>query len=340
MCFNKHHYSTVRPLLGGVLVCIVWLSIQLSGCANSVKTVKILPPNVPEAAEHQRVALIGFQGKHSKEVNVAFETMLVKHRLHGRPYFTVVDRTRTRELMREYKKSLSGVIDHSTAAKFGKQIGASGVYFGDVTNYSVSSKRYKANKYYCKKYASDGKKCEQSGTRKVTCTRRTANITLVPRLIDVETSQVVYRAERTGSATSSACPGQKLKSDGQLLKEAIVKSIAQIRADIAPNAMLVRVELMDEPSQLTGADAASFNSGMDFAKAERMDRACQIWRDLNRRTQSADNALLYNVAVCEELEGNYSEALNLFEQVDQRLMQPDDNVSEALTRLRSNLQNQ
>lgn len=325
--------------IGGILFCTVWLTAQLSGCANNVKTVKTLPPNVPAAAEHQRVALIGFKGKHANEVNVAFESMLVNHRFNGQPYFTVVDRKRTKELMREHKISLTGTVDHSTAVRFGKQIGASGVYFGDITNQRVSGSRYKANKRYCKKKNADGK-CEKYGTKQVTCNKRTSTITLAPRLIDVETAQVVYRAERTGAAHSSACPGQNLAPDAQLTQQAIANAVALIRLDIAPNATLVKVALMDEPSNMAGANAAEFNSGMEFAKAKRMDRACQIWRGLNRRVQSSDNALLYNVAICEELDGNLETALDMIEQVDQRLMEPDDNVGKALIRLRSNISNQ
>ena len=94
---------------------------------------------------------------------------------------------------------------------------------------------------------------------------------------------------------------------------------------------------MEEPSSLDETATAEFERGLAFAKEQRMDRACQIWDELNARTRGADNALLYNIAVCEETEGNYEDALNLFERLDQRLMQPDKNVSTALQRLKSTL---
>ena len=325
----------VRPILGSLIASLSLLSI-LAGCGPTVQTISVVPPASREAAELQRVAVLGFQGQNSDRIDAAFETMLVNHRFEDRPYFTVVDRARTRELMREYGRSLRGEIDPTTAVQFGKQIGAQGVYFGNVTNANVATSRFTSKESYCKRTNSSGK-CKDWGTRDVSCREQTATVTLVPRLVDVETGRVVYRAERTGIASFSACAGDSGIPDTALLEEAATGAIAQIRADIAPNEVLTSVQLMEEPSSLDQAATAEFDQGLAFAKEQRMDRACQIWNELNARTQGADNALLYNIAVCEETEGNYEDALNLFEQVDQRLTQPDENVSDALKRLKSTL---
>ena len=326
---------SVRLIVGSLLLSLSLLSI-LPSCSPTVETIALVPPNSREAAELQRVALIGFEGRNSDRIDAAFETMLVKHRFEDAPYFTVVDRARTQELMREYGRSLRGEVEPSSAARFGKQIGAEGVYFGNIATADVASRHYTAKQSYCKRTNSSGK-CKDWGMRDVSCRERIATVTLVPRLVDVETGRVVYRAERTGIASSSACGGESGVPDNALLEEATTRAVAQIRADIAPNEVLSRVQLMEEPSSLDEAAASEFDRGLAFAKEQRMDRACQIWDELNVRTQGADNALLYNIAVCEETEGNYEDALNLFEQVDQRLMQPDKNVSNALQRLKSTL---
>jgi hypothetical protein len=125
--------------------------------------------------------------------------------------------------------------------------------------------------------------------------------------------------------------------DGDLMDSAINKVMTEIKADVAPTTILSNVELMESPSSLAKMDADQFSKGLEFAKAQRMDRACQIWSDLNKRTQGVDNALLFNVAVCQEADGDYESALRLFEQVDQRLDQPDEAVSDALRRVKSTL---
>lgn len=318
-----------------ILVSLSIMSL-LIGCGPAVHTVAMVPPKSREAANLQRVAVLGFQGPNAERIDAAFETMLVNHRFVERPYFTVVDRARTQELMREYGRSLRGEIDPSTAVRFGKQIGAEGVYFGNVAVAGVDSRRYTGMEPYCTRHNSSGK-CKDWGMREVSCVERTATVTLVPRLVNVETGRVVYRAERTGSASTSGCGGNTGLPDTTLMEDATTQAVAQIRADIAPNEVLTRVNLMEEPSALDEIATAEFERGLAFAKEQRMDRACSIWDGLNTRARGADNALLYNIAVCEETKGNYEQALSLFEQVDQRLLKPDDNVSEALQRLKSTL---
>jgi curli biogenesis system outer membrane secretion channel CsgG len=317
-----------------LLFLLTWSSV---GCTPTVETVAKVQPNSPEAAALRRVAVIGFVGRNSDRINAAFETMLVNHRLDGEPYFIVVDRARTQELMREYGRSLRGEIEPSTAARFGKQTGAEGVYFGDIATAGVSNEAFTAEQSYCVQYNSSGRKCKQYSRRSVSCRKRTATVTIVPRLVNVETAQVAYRAERTGTANVSTCGSDDGQPDDALMEDAIAQAIAQIRADIAPTTKVTRVQLMEEPSKMNDTDGKEFSRGLAFAKENRMDRACEIWSDLNQRTHESDNALLYNLAVCEETEGNYEDALNFYEQVDKRLAHPDGRVSGALLRVKSTL---
>lgn len=318
-------------------IAFIWLTATISACAPTVQTTAKVRPNFAEAADIRRVAVIGFRGQHSDRINPAFETMLVNHRFDDKPYFTVVDRTRTDDLMREYGRALRGEIEPRTAARFGKQIGVQGVYYGDIAKVNITSRNYTAEQSYCSQYSSSGNKCRKFSKRSVSCSERVANVTLVPRLINVETGQIIYRAERTGTSRASRCNGESGKSDDELLDEAITIAVGQIRADIAPNVVLTSVRLMEAPSTLDPIATEEFSRGLAFAKAQRMDRACSIWNDLNKKTQGSDNALLYNVAVCEEIQGNHKSALGLLEQVDSRLDRPDRNVSDALQRIKSTL---
>ena len=233
---------------------------------------------------------------------------------------------------------MRGEIDPATAARFGKQIGAQGVYFGDVTRAEINQKTSRGTERYCARYNSSGRKCRQQATRSVTCYDRTASVTLVPRLVDVESSQVVYRGLHTGEAKSSSCGSDSGRPDNELMADAILAAVNAVLVDVAPRDQAVRVKLMNEPSALTDAYAAEFSRGMAFANEQRMDRACQIWGDLNLRSSRIDNALLFNIAVCHEISGNHGEALGLLEQVDYHLDLPDQSVNEALARLRATLQ--
>jgi curli biogenesis system outer membrane secretion channel CsgG len=313
------------------------MAFALQACGPRVQTVAKVKPNVEEASELQRVAVMDFRGPQADTVKAALETMLVSHQYNGRPYFTVVDRQQTQTVMKEHARSLSGEIDPKTAARFGKQLGVQGVYFGDVMTAEVTPRQYTAEQQYCVRTNSSGRKCQRWATRTVQCTERTATVTLMPRLVDVETGRVVYRGEHSASSSDSSCGDQSLKPDYALMEQSLREAVEQVRADVAPREIRTWVSLMSEPSSLAEADAAEFARGLAFANAQRMDRACQIWRDLNSRVQGTDNALLYNVAMCTEVEGDPASALRILEEVDRRLDRPDANVNSALVRLRSTL---
>ena len=314
-------------------------TIALVGCASGVKTTQVIPPKVPEAAEIRRVAVMGFRGNNAKEVETAFEAALVSHRLDGQPYFTVADREKQKEVAREHLKTLQGDVDSSTAVSFGKQIGVKGIYFGDVKKPQITNSRFNMKQSYCKRYNPDGK-CKEQGWKSVSCRKTNVSITIIPRLINVETGQVAYRATKIGRSESSACGGESVLSRATLVDKAITDSLIQIIRDIAPIEVLVTVALMEEPSVLEGKKKVEFVRGLTFSEAGRMDRGCQIWRDLNMKVRNTDPALLYNVAICEELNGEYKSALYLMEQVARQLQQPDKRVNNALMRLRTSAEAQ
>lgn len=57
----------------------------------------------------------------------------------------------------------------------------------------------------------------------------------MPRLVNVETGQVVYSQEHTGTATSSYCSGDAVASNDTLLAQARDRAILEIIRDIAPH---------------------------------------------------------------------------------------------------------
>ena len=280
---------------------------------------------------------MGFRGPDANRVDAAFEAMMVSHRSGGEPYFTVVDRHETQAVMGEQARSLRGEVDPRTAAKFGKQMGAEGVYFGDVLVSDVTSRRYTSEQSYCMRYSSSGRKCRDWGKRNVSCQERTATVTLAPRLVSVDTGQVVYRSQQSGQASSSGCGESPSVPDVALVEQAMGQTMGRILAEIAPTETVTQVRLMDQPSALDPPSTKEFARGMMFANEDRMDRACQIWGDLNDAVTGADNALLFNVAVCRETRGDYAGALRAIEEVDRRLSQPDPNVTAALRRLQQSL---
>ena len=72
--------------------------------------------------------------------------------------------------------------------------------------------------------------------------------------------------------------------------------------------------------------------GLEFAAANRMDRACEIWQEARQEGPTLAE-VLYNLGVCAEISGHQSEALALYRQADRLLDRPDDRISAALLRV-------
>lgn len=121
---------SVRMLRSAAVVAVLALSV--AGAAAAAEGGAVKKP---------RLAVLSFDSSHissshawlaSSVVNGMFETQLVKT---GK--FTVVERKRLEEVMKEQGLGLSGALDPMTAAKVGKILGVEMVLVGDITQLAV-----------------------------------------------------------------------------------------------------------------------------------------------------------------------------------------------------------
>jgi curli biogenesis system outer membrane secretion channel CsgG len=224
----------ILSLSTGVLsIALGAIVIAVASCTTIGETGDTLPANFPDAAKLRRVAVLEFSGKGSDETSSALESALVVHQVDNVPYFSVMDRARTKDLYAEVARGLRGEIAPGTAARFGKQVGVQGVFFGRVNSQQVDNRNYIGQQYTCIRRSSSG--CDKSGHINANCTEVSATVALMPRLVDVETGQVVYAQERTGTATSSYCSGDAIASSDTLLAQARERAVSEIIRDVAPH---------------------------------------------------------------------------------------------------------
>lgn len=293
---------------------------------------QVAPRALPDDLGVRRIAVMDFQGPDGLQVSRELEADLVNHRFNGKRYFTVVDRDRTRQLMAEYARGLRGEINPETAARFGRQIGVQAILFGIVTADGIATSYHRGVATRCVAQDKIGI-CTKFATVSTTCVSRQARFAVTTRLVNTETAQVVYSKEHVGSAQSDSCNG-KAPLDVELLASARTQALNQVVPDMAPSNVVLTVALKTDAATLSGAEKTRFLSAVAFARAGRMDRACQIWRSINHSGNPKDVAVLYDLAVCAETSGKLSEALELFQNADQLLARPDSNIDAALTRVR------
>jgi len=181
-----------------------------------------------------------------------------------------------------------GLIDKNTAAKVGKLVGARGIYTGIVTLSDTTDSSYRGELTMCAytvtKYNKKGKAYEECGKWETyytdPCTKRVATFTFTAKLIDVERGRIVYANNVSGTATSSACSDSTIPLAGKLELMEKAKQFAKemFRRDVAPHYVTFEIKLMDSTDGITSREAErKFEQGIDYAKHNRLDRACELW---------------------------------------------------------------
>lgn len=328
------------------------MAMSMLGCstAPSVQRPVIVPAESSTASSLRRIAVLPFDRRvGGPDITAEVETMLAAVQVNGQPYFTVVERNKIQQLMKELKLPETGAIREDTAARVGQMLGANGVYAGSITRSEVLNQSYQESRSRCvrteQKKDKNGNmvdgKCQKWQDHNVSCRKRTAYFTFLPKLISVESGSIAFSKEATGEASDAACHGEpKDVADGaQLLANARSTAIGQLRVAVAPSVQMVTIRYMDSSDGMTSGMAKEKHaSALAFAREGRSDRACAIWSEVIELDPKAVS-VIHNLGTCEEQRGNLSSALQRYNEADGLTSRPDKTIGESLARVKAMIEN-
>lgn len=333
------------------LVTGIAIAFAASACAPpvAIRTTALMPAKFDEAAKLKEVAVLPFDGRGGQDFAAEIEGLLAGVNVHDKQYFTLVDRTKISKALSELQLAQSGLVNSETAVKVGKMVGAKGLYTGAITTANSNDSYYNETRSRCAsmvtKYNKKGQAfevCERWESYNISCTKRSASFVFTPKLIEVETGRIVYASTATGKAEASACADSQtpLPSHSELLQRAKQSAKAMFRKDIAPHFEMFEIKLIDSTEGISSKEAErKFEQGIDFAKNNRLDRACELWGEA--RTFSPNSlSIVYSLGICAEVTGNLEQALDLYTKADRLLSSPNDEVSSALHRVKLKIEKQ
>lgn len=320
-----------RNLLYGAMFLL--FMVLLTGCAPKISMCKLIPGGVTEAAQMKKIAVAPFDGNFGTEFSVELESSLASIRVNDAPFYEVVNRNALDKILEEQKLTMSGLVDTKSAVNLGKLLGAQGLYVGQITTAKYNDTPYKEDRSECVA-TNDKGKCVSWRSYTVNCTKRTAQLTVVPKLVDVETAKIAYSQTFNETEVAKGCRDTTAPKDGsQMLTELRNAVIRKIRLDVAPHTEIVEVKLLTDTDDITSEAAKEkLNQGMAFAKNNRMSRACEIWEEAKSLAPSSIS-YLHNLAVCAEMNGNLELAQALLSEADKKLVKPNDIISASLGRV-------
>jgi Curli production assembly/transport component CsgG len=110
-------------------------ALLLVACAAPVKVNSPVefPAREPAASRLRHIAVVRFERIGPTDITPQVEVALSSARLRGSPYFTLVERGRLDDALRELRLAESGIVNAATASRVGEMVAAKGIYMGSVT---------------------------------------------------------------------------------------------------------------------------------------------------------------------------------------------------------------
>lgn len=273
---------------------------------------------MPTVSEIRKISVAGFDGQGGGAFATALEAELYAASFDGQRYFTMVSGQRGQAA--------------ADAVRYGRSLGAQGVLLGQTT-LGMNNENYQSTTSQC--VQREGDKCKRWEQVKVACTRRTADLTVVVRMVQISNGQIVYSDTKSASAGDSWCQGQTRDStDEALVASAITRITADVRRDIAPYNDVLKATLKETAAGLPKPQAEQFAMAVKAAKAQNMIEACRLWTEIDQAAPQ-HSWTIYNRGVCAESGGDYAGALERYRQTQLFIGGGDRIVNEAVARVRA-----
>lgn len=310
-------------------------SIIVAGCSGpAIKSTALVPAKFDEAAGIKRIAVLPFQqGRRANaDITADVEASIASIQVEGRPYFQVIERRQLHHVIEEQRLGSSGLIDIDTVVRVGKLIGVDGILMGTITEYDVHKVRFQGKERRCTREDRDGD-CKKWANVSVPCTEYTATFAFVPKLVNVSTGRLAGTDSISRQSSVTACGRISAPNQSDLMRVAKDEALSELNKTIAPHYVTQDIVLITkDESSPPPAVKAQLDSGVAFAKAGRLDRACSLWEEAGA-VHPRGYALPYLRGVCAESRGDLFTARRYYLEADAQTTKPVLEINQALERL-------
>ncbi|MEM9285648.1 MAG: hypothetical protein AAGA39_07155 [Pseudomonadota bacterium] len=340
----------------------------LVGCATTSSVQVTRAPQSPQmkalidSAEGRpvRIAIATFNGRGGSATRGLIEARATAAtNATGRSVFTVVEDFNRVDLERRLgRQASSGLLDRSTVVELGRLTAAEIVLYGDMSAYSIESERLRETRQVCRQRDSEGK-CKAYGDITISCVIRSATVGFTGRVVELSQGRILAASPATGAEKIKQCDGEPPRridgdegfwsalfqnpiatppSDAELLNASTSEAVALFIRQIAPYQENMIVAWRTGGSNLSSDGKARMNGAIEFVQQGQTAEGCGRMFDLAKVERDFD--LIYNVAVCNEIQGNLEQALTIFYGLQSQMVSPDSNVSQRIEELQRRIADQ
>ncbi|MCD6190118.1 MAG: hypothetical protein J7K14_01075 [Sulfurimonas sp.] len=315
-----------------LLFTVTLIMFIMSGCAQKVNVRALEPAEIDRVAATKKVAVANFSND-NVGLSGKIEAKLARFRIDNKSYFTIVSRNDFNKIVEEQKIQNSGLVDQKTVVDIGNLIGAQAIISGNVGK-ATSQNSY----FYVRRSRCADKKCKELIYYKVRCMKKVVGLSAELRMVDIAQGDIIYADTMNRSRTYTHC-----SDDSRALpsREMVAQDLAESIANsfiykLTPHYRNFRVVLLEDPDlDYSDEQEKLLEVSLTYIEQGRFDKAEQFLFQLIDSTDSQSYVAFYNLGVVKEAQGNYLEAKEYYENADNLMIEPVQEINAAVIRINS-----
>jgi curli biogenesis system outer membrane secretion channel CsgG len=304
----------------------------ITGCTQKISIRALEPAEIDRAANTKKVAVTYF--RHDRVgLSSKVEANLARVRIDGQNYFTMISRKDFNKIVKEQKIQNSGLIDLSTAVNVGDLLGADAIISGNVGRTTAQDSRFYETRVRCA-----NKKCDKLEYYDVRCKKRVVGLSAELRMVDVSKGDIIYADTMNPTSVYTHCiDDSRPLPSREIAAQSLAQSIANdFSYKLTPHYRTFEVSLLEDPDlDYNDTQEKLLKVSLEYIKQGRYDKAERFLVDLIDSTAEKSFVPFYNLGVIKEAEGKYDEAKEYYENADNLMIEPVEEINFAVQRINS-----
>jgi len=308
------------------------LIFMVSGCSQKVTIRALEPAEVDRAALTKKVAVSNFNNDRVG-LSGKIEAKLSKFKIDNKSYFTIVSRNDFNKIVQEQHIQNSGLVDSQTVVEIGGLVGAEAIISGNVGRVTSSDSHFYEQRIRCA-----DNKCKTFTYYNVSCQKKIIGLSAELRMVDVAHGDIIYADTMSKSLTYKHCSDDSRVIPSQ---EIVAQNLANLISTdfvnkLTPRYRHFRVALLDDGDlDYSSEQKKLLEVSLTYIEQGRFDKAEQLLINLIDSTRSQSYVAFYNLGVVKEAEGKYLEAKEYYQNADNLMIEPVQEISAAVLRINS-----
>ena len=315
-----------------IYIVITLFTIFMSGCSQNVTVKSLEPAQIDRISQTKVIAVTDFT--HDRVgLSRKIEAKLSNFEINNKKYFTVVSRNDMNKVIAEQKLQNSGLVNDKNIVQVGELIGAQAIISGNVSPITKQDSYFYESRVRCA-----NRKCSELETYPVQCMKRLIGLSAEVRIVDVVKGDIIYADTLSRSASFKHCADDSRAIPSKMM---VAQKLANSIADtfiykLTPHYRNFHVKLLEDPDlDYTDKQEKLLKVSLEYIKQGRYDKAEHFLKELIDATDMKSYVAFYDLGVIKEAQGKYKEAKEYYGYADNLMVEPVEEINEAVIRINS-----